>query len=175
MKIRIIGACGSGKSYIARELSRKYGVEYYETDNLVWDRSAENLRFSVEARDAQLEEILDKPSWILEGAHYKWGQESFKAADLIVILNPNKVIRDLRVFTRYIKTRLGLEQANYKQSFKNLYVMIFEWNRGYDQEAAHRIIELTDTLSDKRVIVKNNKELEPIIQEHLRKGLLNRD
>jgi adenylate kinase family enzyme len=170
MRIRIIGACGSGKSYIARELSRKYGVAYYETDNLVWDRSAENLRFSVEARDSQLEEILGKPSWILEGAHYKWGQESFKKADLIVILKPNKVVRDLRVIRRFIKTRLGFEQANYKQSFKNLYVMIFEWNRGYDQEAIHRIIELTDTFSDKRVIVNNNKKLEPIIQERLRKG-----
>ncbi|WP_339317185.1 AAA family ATPase [Paenibacillus sp. FSL R10-2734] len=167
MRIRIIGACGSGKSYIARELSEKFGVDYYETDNLVWDRSGENLRYSVEARDAQLEEILDKPSWILEGAHYKWGQESFKRADLIVILNPNKVIRDLRVITRFIKTRLGFEQANYKQSFKNLYVMIFEWNRGYDQEAIHRIIELTNNFSDRRVILKDNKELETIIEERI--------
>ncbi|HBS46146.1 MAG TPA: hypothetical protein DEA91_19770 [Paenibacillus sp.] len=167
MKIRIIGACGSGKSYIARELSKKYGVDYYQTDNLVWDRSAQNLRYSAEARDAQLEEILGKPSWILEGAHYKWGHESFEKADLIIILKPNKVVRDLRVFTRFIKTRLGFEQANYKQSFKNLYVMIFEWNRGYDQEAIHKIIELTNTLSDKRVIVKNKQELETIIEERI--------
>ncbi|WP_245237814.1 hypothetical protein [Paenibacillus etheri] len=34
MKIRIVGGCGSGKSYIARELSKKYGVGYYETD--IW-------------------------------------------------------------------------------------------------------------------------------------------
>lgn len=170
MKIRIIGACGSGKSYIARELSKKYGVDYYETDNLVWDRSAENLRYSVEARDAQLEEILDKPSWILEGVHYKWGQESFKRADLIVILRPNRVIGNLRVMTRFIKTRMGLEQANYKQSFKNLYVMIFKWNRGYNREDIHRIIELTDKFSDIRVILKHNKELEPIIEERISKG-----
>lgn len=167
MKIRIIGACGSGKSYIARELSKKYGVDYYETDNLVWDRNGENLRYSLEVRDAQLEEILDKPSWILEGVHYKWGQESFEKADLIVILRPNRVFRDLRVITRFIKTRLGFEQANYKQSFKNLYVMIFEWNRGYDQEAIHRIIELTNNFSDRRVILKNNKELETTIEERI--------
>lgn len=166
MKIRIIGACGSGKSYIARVLSKKYGVDYYETDNLVWDRSAENLRYSVEARDAQLEEILDKPSWILEGVHYKWGQESFKRADLIVILRPNPVICDLRVITRFIKTRLGFEQTNYKQSFKNLYVMI-EWNRGYNREAIHRIIESTNDFSNRRVILKNNKELETIIEERV--------
>ncbi|WHY20462.1 hypothetical protein QNH28_05535 [Paenibacillus sp. G2S3] len=82
------------KIRIARELSKKYGVDYYEIDNLVWDRSGENLRYSIEARDAQLEEILDQPSWILEGVHYKWGQESFEKADLIVILRPNRVFRD---------------------------------------------------------------------------------
>lgn len=167
IKIRIIGACGSGKSYIAKELSKKYGVDCYETDNLVWDRSAENLRYSVEARDAQLQEILNKTSWILEGAHYKWGYESFEKADLIVILSPNKVLRDCRVITRFMKTRMGWEQANYKQSFKNLLEMIRVWNRGYDKEGIHRILEMTEHLSHKRVIIKNNKELESILQEHL--------
>lgn len=167
MKIRIIGACGSGKSHLARRLSKKSGTECYETDNLVWDRSAENLRYSVVERDAQLAEILDQPSWILEGAHYKWGEESFNMADVIIILTPNKLIRDCRVIARFIKTRLGLEQANYKQSFKNLVEMIFVWNRGYDQEGIHRILELTNHLSYKRVIVKNKKELETVIQKHL--------
>lgn len=174
MKIRIIGACGTGKSYIARELSRKYDVAYYETDNLVWDRSAENLRFTVEARDAQLEEILDKPAWILEGAHYKWGQESFDRADLIVILNPNKWFRNYRIIMRFIKTRLGLEQANYKQSLKSLRMMIFEWNRGYDEEGIHQIIELTEKMSYKRLIIKNNKDLETALQERLKEKMIYR-
>lgn len=167
MKIRIIGACGSGKSYLARELSNKYGVKSYETDNLVWDRSVENLRYPVEVRDAKLVGILDQPSWILEGAHYKWGEESFRRADLIIILTPNKLLRDCRVITRFIKTRMGFEQANYRQSFKNLFEMIFVWNRGYDQEGIHRILEMTDHLSNKRVIVKNNKELKLTIQQRL--------
>lgn len=164
-KIRIIGACGSGKSHLARELSRKYELECYETDNLVWDRNAENLRYPVEVREAKLAEILDQPSWILEGAHYKWGEESFRRADLIIILTPNKLLRDCRVITRFIKTRMGFEQANYRQSFKNLFEMIFVWNRGYDQEGIHRILEMTDRLSHKRVIVKNNKELKLTFQQ----------
>lgn len=45
IRIRIIGGCGSGKSYIARELSIKYGLPCYETDNFVWERGyVRNLR-----------------------------------------------------------------------------------------------------------------------------------
>lgn len=43
--------------------------------------------------------------------------------------------------------------------------MIAVWNRGYDQEGIHKILETTDHLSHKRVIIKNNKELEFILQE----------
>lgn len=43
----------------------------------------------------------------------------------------------------------------------------FEWNRGYDQEAIHRIVELTNNFSDRRVILKHNKELETIIEERI--------
>lgn len=167
IKIRIIGACGSGKSFIAKELSKKYNIAYFELDNLVWDRSAENLRFPVEVRDSKLAEILDMESWIVEGAHYKWGTESFEKADIILILKPNKLIRDYRVVRRFFRTRVGLEKWNYKQSYKNLYQMIFEWNRGYDREGISRIFELTDEFADKRIIIKNNQEIEVHIEERL--------
>ncbi|ULO06534.1 AAA family ATPase [Paenibacillus sp. 19GGS1-52] len=166
MRIRIIGACGSGKSTLAKELSQKYGVSCYELDNLVWDRSAENLRFPIEVRDSKLAEILNREAWIVEGVHYKWGEESFARADLILILTPNKLVRDYRVVKRFIRTRMGMEQWNYKQSWHNLYQMIFEWNRGYDREAIPRIMEMTAELAEKRKMIKNTKAVETHIQAH---------
>ncbi|MCR8656686.1 hypothetical protein [Paenibacillus endoradicis] len=166
IKIRIIGACGSGKSFIAKVLSKKYGINYYELDNLVWDKSAVNVRYPIEIRDSKLCEIINKESWIVEGVHYKWGHDSFKNADLIFIIKPNKFIRDFRVIYRFIKTRLGIEQWNYKQSLKNLFQMLFIWNRGYDKEGIYTILELTSSFSYKRVIVKNNQEILKHIEEH---------
>lgn len=75
MKIRIIGPCGSGKTYIAKELSRKYNTPYYELDNLIWNRTEVQRRNSIEVRDALLMDILRKDSWIIEGVHYKWGMD----------------------------------------------------------------------------------------------------
>lgn len=165
IKIRIIGACGSGKSYIAKLLSEKYDINYYELDNLVWDRSADQLRYPIEIRDSKLVEILRKESWIVEGVHYKWGQESFEKADYIFILKPNRMVRDSRVIRRFILTRMGIEQWNYKQSIKNLYEMLFIWNRGYDKDAIHRIMELTNKYAAKRIIIKDNQEILRFLQE----------
>ncbi|WP_237690602.1 AAA family ATPase [Paenibacillus caui] len=159
IRIRIIGACGSGKSYIAKELSKTFGINCYETDNLVWDRSYENKRFPVEVRDAKLNQIVNTESWIIEGVHHKWGRESFKEADFIFIIVPNKFIRDLRVVLRFIKTRLGIERWNYKQTFKNLWQMLFIWNKAFDKQNLKEILELTMEYSDKRIIVQDNKEV----------------
>ncbi|WP_156430837.1 hypothetical protein [Paenibacillus sp. FJAT-26967] len=58
MRIRIIGSCGSGKSTAARQLAAMYGTDYYETDNLVWDRSEEGLRYPIEVRDRMPRDIV---------------------------------------------------------------------------------------------------------------------
>ena len=38
-KIHIIGSVASGKTTLAKELSRKLAIPYYELDNVVWKRS----------------------------------------------------------------------------------------------------------------------------------------
>lgn len=169
IKIRIIGACGSGKSYIARTLSKKYQINYFETDNFVWDRTLSNCRYPNDIRDKKLNEIVMTDAWIIEGVHHKWGVESFEKADLIFIIKPNKYVRNFRVIQRFIRTRLGLEQSNYKQSFKNLYEMIFIWNKGFDKESIKEIMELTDGIG-KRFIVKDNKEIIKYIADYRNKN-----
>ncbi|MNC63257.1 hypothetical protein D3C81_1986190 [compost metagenome] len=72
MKIRIIGGCGSGKTYIAQLISANLGIPHIQTDNLVWNR-ANNTKYPVEERDRKLAEVLGSETWIIEGVHYKWG------------------------------------------------------------------------------------------------------
>ncbi|MCJ8013255.1 hypothetical protein MUG84_16105 [Paenibacillus sp. KQZ6P-2] len=164
IRIRIIGACGSGKSYIARECSRRLGIPHYETDNFVWERGLEQRKFPIETRDRLLREAVRTEAWIIEGVHHKWGKESFEHADVIFIISPNKFIRDFRILRRFVRARLGLERANYKQSFKNLLVMTFVWNKGFDQKNMNEILELTQPYEGRRIIVKSNKEILEYIQ-----------
>lgn len=165
MKIRIIGPCGSGKTYIAKELSRKYNIPYYELDNLVWNRAEVQRRNPFEVRDAQLMDILRQDSWIVEGAHYKWGWDSFSQAGLIVIIKPNKLAAQYRVVRRFVRTRLGFESFNYKQTLYNLYTMLFVWNKNYFSNSLSDIAEETGKYDCKRVVNANNHELLELVDE----------
>lgn len=161
MKIRIIGGCGSGKTFIAKQLSKQYGIPHFQTDNLVWNRT-NNKKYPEETRDRMLNEILERDSWILEGVHHKWGQKSFTQANFIFIINPTTYIQNWRVIKRFIKTRFNLEERNYTQDLKNLKVMI-AWNRKYKRIDIKRILELTAEHKNKRYIVKDNKEILKIL------------
>lgn len=140
-------------------MSKKYGITHCELDNLVWDRSQPYQKYPTEIRDSKLNEIIHKESWIIEGVHHKWGQESFEHADKIYIICPNKFRRDYRVIKRFIRTQLGLEKWNYKQTYKNLYQMLFVWNRTFNQENLSDIMDITEKYAGKRIVVTDNKQI----------------
>ncbi|MBP1936918.1 AAA family ATPase [Paenibacillus sediminis] len=106
-KICIIGSMGSGKTTIAKKISSRTQIPLYQTDNFVWDRSEFNKKYPAHVRDEILIKARLEDAWIIEGAHYQWGFESFEQADVIFILNPYVFIRDWRMVKRFIKTRVG--------------------------------------------------------------------
>jgi adenylate kinase family enzyme len=155
-RIRIIGSCGSGKTTLARLISEETDIPYYQLDNIVWDRSEEvQKRFPETIRDGKLNQIINSSSWVIEGVHIKWTQESFNNADLIIILIPNVFLRDYRIINRFIKTRIGLEESNYKQTFRNLFRMIYAWNHNYDMDG---VLKITEPYAHKRIFIKNSKD-----------------
>ena len=40
MKIHIIGCSGSGKTYLANALSKKYNISRFDLDDIQWDNNA---------------------------------------------------------------------------------------------------------------------------------------
>ena len=40
MKIHIIGCSGSGKTYLANTLSKKYNISHFDLDDIQWDNNA---------------------------------------------------------------------------------------------------------------------------------------
>ena len=58
-KIRIIGSVGSGKTTLAKELSLKLNIPYYEIDNVVWiRRKSGDIRRTDEEREEYLNAII---------------------------------------------------------------------------------------------------------------------
>ncbi|MEW9110479.1 MAG: DNA topology modulation protein FlaR, partial [Cytobacillus gottheilii] len=90
-KIHIIGSVGSGKTSLAKELSAKFTIPYYELDNVVWIRhKSGDKRRTEEDRKDYLNRIIHSESWIIEGVHNEeWVAESFRHAEIIIFLDTN--------------------------------------------------------------------------------------
>lgn len=73
MKIHIIGCSGSGKTYLANALSKKYNISHFDLDNIQWDNNAKEYgkKRTLDERKASLQEILyNNDEWIIEGVYY---------------------------------------------------------------------------------------------------------
>jgi adenylate kinase family enzyme len=72
LKIDIIGSVASGKTTLAKEISKKYQIPCYEKDNVVWERTinGDKKRNSKE-RDRIFDEIIKRENWIVEGSPVK--------------------------------------------------------------------------------------------------------
>jgi len=132
-KFHIIGGPGSGKTCVAAQLSQRYGISTYDLDDIFWDNrdSHYNVRAPEEQRDAALREILSKESWIIEGPYYRWLRESFKSADIVILLTVSVWRRDWRILRRFAKRKLRLSPSKKKETFLGQFELL-KWNHGYD-------------------------------------------
>lgn len=132
MKIDIIGSVASGKTTLAKKISMKYQVPYYEKDNIVWERTSNGDRKrSSEERDKIFQEIIQSNEWIVEGSPRNCLRESFDYCDFIIVLNERTHVRLYRVVKRWLLQKCGKEKYNSKPTLKFLYFNIkwvFEFN-----------------------------------------------
>jgi adenylate kinase family enzyme len=160
-KIHIIGSVGSGKTTLARKLSLKLNIPFYELDNVVWARHPSgDIRRTEAGRDEYLETIIQSESWIVEGVHNEdWVASSFENADLIIFLDPRYSVRTYRIIKRFIMQKLGIEQANYDPSFE-IFKKMFKWNRHFEEVGKPNFFEKYGGHRDKIVVVTKKFDIE---------------
>ena len=131
MKIRIIGGSGSGKTYLATQLAQKYHIPHYDLDNLQWDNRAKcyGVKRDKQKRADMLQEILKQDDWIMEGVYYTWCEQSFAEADQIYLLEVPHGIYTYRIWKRFLKRKLGLEQGK-RETWKSVCGLI-RWTNQY--------------------------------------------
>lgn len=165
-KIHIIGGPGSGKSYLANLISNETNIKSYNLDDIFWDNSSNT--FGVKAdkkkRDMNLQKVLLNDCWIIEGVYYEWLGESFDKADIIIVLKTNVFIRDWRIIKRFFKRKMGLIPCDKKETFKGL-VELINWNHNYDKKNMVEAEHMIDKLTDKKVIINNNKSMNLLLKQ----------
>lgn len=134
MKIHIIGGSGSGKTFLANELSQKYNIPHFDLDDLQWDNNANayGIKRDSDERQALLQEILSQENWIIEGVYYKWCKQCFADADEIYLLEVPRSVYRFRIIKRFVKRKLGLEKGK-KETFKSLFALL-KWADKYQEQ-----------------------------------------
>ncbi len=151
MKIHIIGCSGSGKTYLAKKLSKEYCIEHYDLDDLQWDNSAVTygVKRNADERRAMLQDILKNEDWIIEGVYYKWCKQCFADADKIYLLEIPRYKYRYRIIKRFVKRKIGLEKGK-KETVKSLKELL-KWTDSYNENDMEEIKKLLEPYGDKVV------------------------
>ena len=131
MKIHIIGCSGSGKTYLAKALSKKYNIPHFDLDDIQWDNNAQTYgtKMPIEKRDALLRERLLNNDWIIEGVYYAWVQQSFDEADIIYVLDMPRYLYKSRIIIRSIKRKFGIQKGK-RETLKSVYNLL-KWTETF--------------------------------------------
>ena len=132
MKIHIVGGPGSGKSFLAKKLSRELGIPHYDLDDIQWaNEIGYGKKRDTGERDALLEQILQRDDWIMEGVYYAWCGRCFEDADRIYLLTVPRPVYRYRIIRRFLRRKLGLEPGK-KETLKSLSALL-QWADKYQR------------------------------------------
>ena len=164
MKIHIIGCSGSGKTYLANALAKKYNIPHFDLDDIQWDNNAEGYgtKRPLEERNALLQEILNNNEWVIEGVYYAWVQQSFDEADKIYVLDMPRYLYKSRIIIRSIKRKLGIQQGK-RETLKSVYNLI-KWTETFQNKNLLEIKSILDRYENKVIWLSSKKDVREIIR-----------
>lgn len=163
MKIHIIGCSGSGKTYLAEVLAKKYKIPHFDLDDIQWDNSTPGygVKMPREKRAALLQEILTCPDWIIEGVYYAWVQQSFEDADRIYVLDMPKYLYVSRILLRFAKRKLGMEKGK-KESIQSV-CKLLKWTETFQKQNSPEIRKLLEQYGDKVIWLSSKEDIQKTI------------
>ncbi|MBO0438267.1 shikimate kinase [Vagococcus fluvialis] len=167
-KIYLVGSVGSGKTTLGKVLATKLSLNFYEMDNIIFERLPPGDRKrSDEEVNNLVGHILEEDTWLIEGTCLRdIVQPIFNNSQIIIFLDIPYLVRVFRFSKRFLKQLLHIEEANYKPSLK-MYFNMFKWNHSFEKQAIIRLLRELKTIQKKDYIIRKNKELGQIKSQFL--------
>lgn len=84
-RIAVLGCCGSGKSYVSRELSRLLNASLTHLDAVYYDDAWNPL--PMETFEAWQRELVAAPRWVIDGNYNTTLHVRLKSADTVIFMD----------------------------------------------------------------------------------------
>lgn len=164
MKILIFGSVASGKTTLAKRLSQELKIPYFEGDRIAWGFPNEKrYKRSYEEQKNVILKINQNESWIIEGTYRESQRSAYDYADKIIFLDLPLKQRKLRILTRFIRQKIGLEPCAYKPSMEMLKQM-YQWTSDFERDREVHEARLM-RYREKLIWVKSEGELDGILNK----------
>mgnify|MGYP001591278894 FL=1 len=130
-RIYILGITGSGKTFLAKKLSKILKILTYDMDDIRFIKKFTKAR-TPEQRKKKVDKILrEKKKWIFDGRGTNWERHAMLKADTIIWLLTPSYKRVFRIFRRYFQRRKdkSLEEKFLDQFNLIKYSLGFKFNK----------------------------------------------
>lgn len=160
LKAIVIGSPGAGKSTFSRKLKNITDLELYYLD-MIWHKP-DQTNISKEEFDQQLNKIIKKDSWIIDGNYLRTMEQRLKACDTVFFLD-----YPLEVCLEGVNARIGKQredmpwiESQFDQEFK-------QWIIEFPQVQLPEIYKLLENYKkDKEIIIfKSRKEADEYLKK----------
>ena len=160
-RVYILGNSGSGKSYLAKKISKILKIPHYDLDGIFFYRKYDKKR-SEKNREKLFENLCKKKKWILEGAYSSWVDKGIKKSDLVIFLEVPSYKAAYRTLKRFKKRK-----GKHKETWKDFLVLLRHikrykskrYTKGYYQHKT-----LIQQHKAKAVYLKSKKEINKFLK-----------
>jgi len=166
-RVVVLGTVGSGKTSLARELSKKLNIKHYDLDDIFWTKKFNEER-GEKQRDKLLKNILSKKKWIIEGVYTDWIGRGIENSDNVIILD----IPFRSLFYRITKRTLKREKSKqkgkerYKENWGDFLGLIKAAQRyKRDSGAYYKHKKMIDKHKVNFVILRSKKQINKFLKE----------
>jgi len=99
-RILIYGVTGSGKTTMAKHLSKQLDLPYIDVDSLTWEPNW--VEVPLDIQEQRIRDICARDGWILDSAYGKWVNLPLDRVELVIGLDYSR----MRVFSQLLRRTL---------------------------------------------------------------------
>ncbi|WP_430603631.1 hypothetical protein IGJ02_001199 [Enterococcus sp. DIV0724b] len=164
-KIILIGSSGAGKSTLSLKLGEKLDIEVFHLDKLLWKPNWEMT--DREYQNEIQNNLIMKPSWIIDGNYGGTLDIRMKAADTIIFLDRNRFVCIYQILKR-VKKYNGITRPDMQNNCPEKFDLSFlKWVWNFPNKQRIDILRILQTVpkTKKVIVLKNKKQIQLFLDE----------